>query len=325
MIEEDFKKIIEVDESGKLRHRENTKLEFKANYNKGDLIMYSKTMAAFANKKGGYIIFGISDNPRKANGMTNDNFDNIDNKDISEVLNGHFSPEIEFETYSFSCNDKKFGIFEVSESNNKPIVCTKTDGKKDNKPIISEGDIFYRYSARSERIKYPDLKSIFDNNIKLERLKWMEHIEKIATIGPRNVKMLDLIRGEIVLDDDRSIVLDKELLKNIKFVEEGKFVEKDGAPTLKLIGEIQNGELICPKINLEDDYYTAKELFQELGLEFATIYMRRLVLEFNLNKQDGFMETKKGNKYYSIQCLEYLRNKNLTNEKVKSLYKKHKQ
>ena len=45
--------------------------------------------------------------------------------------------------------------------------------KKDNKPIISEGDIFYRYSARSERIKYPDLKSIFDNNIKLERLKWM--------------------------------------------------------------------------------------------------------------------------------------------------------
>ena len=30
---------------------ENTKLEFKANYNKNDLITYSKTMVAFANKK----------------------------------------------------------------------------------------------------------------------------------------------------------------------------------------------------------------------------------------------------------------------------------
>jgi hypothetical protein len=28
MVEEDFIKIIEVDESGKLKHRENTKLEF---------------------------------------------------------------------------------------------------------------------------------------------------------------------------------------------------------------------------------------------------------------------------------------------------------
>jgi uncharacterized ATP-binding protein UU034 len=324
MAEEDFIKIIEVDESGKLKHRENTKLEFKANYNKNDLITYSKTMAAFANKKGGYIVFGISDNPRKANGMTNDNFENIDNKDISEVLNSHFSPEIEFETYSFSYNGKKFGIFKVSESNNKPIVCIKTDGKKDNKPITSEGDIFYRYSARSERIKYPDLKSIFDNNIELERLKWMEHIEKIATIGPRNVKMLDLIRGKVVLDSDRSIVLDKELLKNIKFVEEGKFVEKDGAPTLKLVGEIQNGELICPKINLEDDYYTAKDLFQELDLNFAPIYMQPLVREFGLDKQNGFMETKKGNKYYSIKCLEYLRNKKLTNGDIKLLCKKYK-
>ena len=51
MTEEDFKKIIEVDENEKLKHRENTKLEFKANYNRGDLIMYSKTMTAFANKK----------------------------------------------------------------------------------------------------------------------------------------------------------------------------------------------------------------------------------------------------------------------------------
>ena len=41
--------------------------------------------------------------------------------------------------------------------------------------------------------------------------------------------MIDLIRGKVVLDGDRSIVLDKKLLKNIKFVEEGKFVEKDGA------------------------------------------------------------------------------------------------
>lgn len=324
MNEQNFQELIEADDSNRLKHRENTKLEFKANYNKNDLILYAKTMAAFANRRGGYIVFGVGDNPRKADGMSNNNFDSIDNKDISQILNTHFSPAIEYEVHSFIDNDKKFGIFEIYESENKPIVCIKTEGKKENKPIVSEGDIFYRYSGRSERIKYPDLKTILDDNIKIERQKWMEHIEKIATIGVKNVKMLDLVRGEVLLDNGKNIVVDKELLRNIKFVEEGKFVEKDGAPALRLIGEIQNGELVYPRINLEDDYNTAKELFGKLDLKFAPIYMTPLVLEYRLDKQEGFMAQKNNIKYYSCICLEFLKSQNLTNEKVKELYKKHK-
>lgn len=65
----------------------------------------------------------------------------------------------------------------------------------------------------------------------------MKHIEKIGTIGPQNIHLLDTYKGELHTGNGK-ILLDKELLDKIKFIKEGHFVEKEGAPTLKLIGEI---------------------------------------------------------------------------------------
>jgi hypothetical protein len=68
-------------------------------------------------------------------------------------------------------------------------------------------------------------------------LLWLQHITKISTIGPKNVQLLDTYKGEITTGEGR-ILIDKNILDKLKFVQEGKFVEKDGAPTLKLVGEI---------------------------------------------------------------------------------------
>lgn len=54
-------------------------------------------MAAFANARGGYIIFGIIDNPRLAlglNGAARDSFDNLDQARLTAGLNDIFSPEL---------------------------------------------------------------------------------------------------------------------------------------------------------------------------------------------------------------------------------------
>lgn len=55
--------IMQVNESGFIRRRESSTLEFKANFNRAQLPSYAKTMAAFANNRGGIIAFGITDNP----------------------------------------------------------------------------------------------------------------------------------------------------------------------------------------------------------------------------------------------------------------------
>ena len=61
--------------SGTLRSRESNTVEFKQSFNKGNTPAYAKTMAAYANNSGGYIIFGIMDAPRNIIGLKNDNFD----------------------------------------------------------------------------------------------------------------------------------------------------------------------------------------------------------------------------------------------------------
>ncbi|MDO5713660.1 MAG: hypothetical protein Q4Q07_04435 [Tissierellia bacterium] len=66
----------------------------------------------------------------------------------------------------------------------------------------------------------------------------MDLIQKTGKIGVKNAVLLDLESGYLN-SQNTNIVLDKELINQIKFVKEGHFTETGGNPTLKLIGEIE--------------------------------------------------------------------------------------
>ena len=76
--------------AGTLKSRESNTVEFKESFNKGNTPKYAKTMAAYANNRGGYIIFGVKDNPRKIVGLKNDNFENMSQEQLSEAINSMF-------------------------------------------------------------------------------------------------------------------------------------------------------------------------------------------------------------------------------------------
>jgi len=322
MTEEQFRKITETKSDGRLKHRESKKIEFKANFNIGSMNYYSKTFASFVNSSGGIIIFGIKDKPREPIGMSNENFEKIDPEQITNFLNTHYSPEIIWEMYSFTVDTKKYGVFIIEESNNKPIMCTKETKKQ----VTKEGDIYYRYSGRSEKIKYADLKNIFDINREIEQKKWMEHIESIAKIGPQNIALIDILRGNIQNTQDKQIIIDKELLKQINFIQEGKFVEKDGAPALKLIGSVEGVETYTPNINLDDDYYTTKELGEKLNLlsnKGSTSYLTAVIWKYDIQSNSSYYQHKKHQKLYSKLCYEFLKLKSTTLEEAKKIHKEY--
>ncbi len=319
---ESFQEIITIKEDGRMKHRESKKLEFKANFNFGSMHEYSKTFAAFANSAGGVIVFGVKDSPRNPSGMSNDNLLEVDPERITNYLNEHFSPEMEWEMFDFEVDGNTFGVVLINESRHKPVVCKKeTRGQK-----ARESDIFYRYSGRSERIKFPELQNLLEENRQIERRKWMEHIQNIAKIGPQNIMLMDIMRGEIPNENNTKIIVDKELLKEIKFIQEGRFVERDGAPALKLIGSVEGAEAVAPNFNLDDDFYSTKELGDKLGLlsdRGSTSYMTTVIRKYNIQDDTRYYQHKGNQKLYSKLAYDFLASKNLSLEDAKEISREY--
>ena len=315
-----LKEYLQTKDDGSLYHRESHLLEFKENFQFKLMSKYLKTIAAFANNKGGVIIFGVTDSPRKLKGMSNDTFNKIDSGKITEFLNEYFSPEIHWQMKDFKIASKTFGVLIIHEAFNKPVISKKSAGK------VHEGEIYYRYRGRSEKIRFPELQQIFNEREEREKKLWMEHIERIAKIGPQNISFIDLIRGEIPRKNGQNIVIDKQLLNSLKYVKEYESVEKEGAEALKIIGKIKGIETVIPDFNLEKDFYTTKELGEKLGWlseKESAYFVAKMIGFHKLKEKPEYCQHKKNIYYYTPKCLDYFKDKNMTLKEVKKFLKEN--
>ena len=150
---------VDADNDQLIISRESTTLEFKESFGWASLAKYAKTMAAFSNTQGGYIVFGVKNRPHTPVGLDGKKleiFDSIDPERLTNGLNETFSPEIHWEHAFYDFDNKKFGVIYTYPSVNKPVVCIKTEGE------LSESDIYYRYRGRSQKIKYPELRKLIE-------------------------------------------------------------------------------------------------------------------------------------------------------------------
>lgn len=216
--------------------RESSSLEFKESFGWASLPKYLKTSAAYANAKGGYIVFGIANKPHRLCGLSGSNlklFEDIDPEKMSGNFNEHFAPEIDWTIQEYELQGKIFGLLYIHEAKDKPVVCTKDAGKE-----LKESDIYYRYRGRSERIKYPELRAILEAKRETEQRLWMQHLENIARIGVREAGIFDLHTGSVT-GSGGSFLIDESLLSQLSFIKEGEFSEVKGKPALKLIGHVE--------------------------------------------------------------------------------------
>ena len=260
----EIKDLLTTREDGTVYHRESQTLEFKESYNFAGLAEYFRDFAAFANNKGGYLIFGVKDRPRRElvglSDKSQEQFDKLDPEKITGFLLEDFSGNISWEHDVIKIDEKSFGIFKVEESVEKPIIC-----KKDEKDIIKNGEIYFRYGGRTQKIQYSELETIINHRIEKSTSLWMDLISKIAKSGPQNAAILDLEKGPIEKNNSQILVIDDELVKSIKWIKEGSFDEKQGAPALKLVGQVQPIDKVevikKEKIDRLKDYpLSAKEL-----------------------------------------------------------------
>lgn len=255
----------DLNERGYLRKHESSDLEYKENFHRGDdTLKYIKTLVGMANNKGGQIVFGVKNSPHIPVGMTNTKFSELDPADLEELILQFFSPTIEWTMDTVIHDGKTYGILTVKENDIKPVVCCRS---KSN--LLREGAVYYRYRGETREIGYPELRKLLDDEKKKELALWMSHIQKIAAIGPANVEMLDIYKGEMTVND-RKVLIDKDLIGKIKFVREGHFVEsnEEGAPALKLVGDVEGVDLNTVQAFNPNDVYVllTSQLREELGV-----------------------------------------------------------
>ncbi|UOQ71459.1 ATP-binding protein [Hymenobacter cellulosilyticus] len=220
-----------LNQQGRLIRRESVTTEFKREFDwasKESRSKYAKSMAAFANNRGGCLVFGIKNAPHEVVGISN--FMAIDDAVITTFLNELFTPYIEFERTEHEVDGKTIGIIWVKENQTKPVVCIKDSA------VTFGSDIYFRYGAKSEKIKAGDLVNIINQVREDETRKWRNIFEKCATIGVDNIGFLNKKTGEIK-SNANTFILDEALLNQIQIVD--KYSEKtEGSPALRIIGEI---------------------------------------------------------------------------------------
>ncbi len=222
----------------RIKTRESSTKEFKESFHWRQLGRYARTMAAFANAEGGYIVFGIKDSPRVLVGLDGfaiESFDNLDKAKLTQQLNELFAPEIRWDSSLLSYQSKSLGFFYVYESEDKPVVARKNHDSAG----IQESDILYRYIARTERIKFAELKRLMEESRKREQRLLLKQFEELISAGASNTAILDFRTATIIGSSGQKVLIDETLLDKIAFIKEGEFSEVSGRPTLKLLGELQ--------------------------------------------------------------------------------------
>lgn len=217
--------------------KEGVSIEYKAIFESFKIWKYAKSIPAFANHLGGYLIFGIKDKPHELIGMNKESqkgFNKLDPQNLYLMLSKHFNPEIHCEMYIHESDGKSFGIIYTYENTQKPVLCRASHNNENNTgTFFDEGDIYYRYSGSSTKIKYPELLAIIQDERNKIHEQWMRTLGHITSAGLEKVSVLDL-ESKALISDGAPVYIDEELASQLSFVNEGHFVDNGGSPTLVL-------------------------------------------------------------------------------------------
>ena len=139
------------------------------------------------------------------------------------------------------------------------MITRKDEGRNQT---LKNGEIYYRYGGRTQKIQAAELEAIVNKRIEQANKDWINLVQKIGPRGPS---------GEIILNtadqvaDDGQFVVDRELATKLKLVKEGYFDERQGAVDRKLVGDVVPVDTVevekVVKENFFDQYpFSTKEL-----------------------------------------------------------------
>lgn len=185
----------------------------------------------------------MKDRPREVVGTDILKWEATDPTTISEFLNQSLGVEIEWEAHPVQVRGLNVIVLYIREARRKPVIAAQS-----HKSYLVEGEIYYRYRGRTQRIRYADLQNLLDEQRRDDQAAWLRVFRQIAKTGIENTALIDLATGN-GLGPGSKFYIDQASLSNLKFIREGHFTENGGAPALRLVGDaaVVPGAMIQPE------------------------------------------------------------------------------
>lgn len=223
----------QVGASWTLRLGETDKAECKLNFRLAPLDRFAgviKTIAGFANNKGGYVLFGVRDETLVAEGLQGRVFGDTDPAEINRALVASLDPVPHVTKMTLAIGGAEIGVLYVEPHDHAPVVALRTISN-----VVSEGAIYYRYVGETRLIKPGELRQIIAMR---EQRAVAEFSQRMMRVAGGTEATLNLDTGAVT-GKAGAFVIDRELLPTLQFIREGDFSETKGAPALRLVGDVE--------------------------------------------------------------------------------------
>lgn len=143
--------------------QESAFVEFKGTYEANSVGVYIKTLSAMLNSgHHGGICFGVTDG-----GIITGISKQMREEPFHRGVKAYFEPFYEVQIEEERVASKKVTCVKTVSSPRLPIICRKTksgrpDARREEKTILEEGAIYYRYGSSTEKIRYAELRNLLD-------------------------------------------------------------------------------------------------------------------------------------------------------------------
>jgi hypothetical protein len=285
--EEIEKRLDVIERSGTLRvrARESTDLEFKLELNENVFKKCLKTIAAFSNKNGGIIVFGVRDKPRNLDGL-NGNF--LDEGVQSSLIAAHLAPIPQTYFQVEEIAGKEIGILTVYPLAKKPcIACKDLSGGQGEKQILKQGVIYARRRGQTDPISSNEFVQLLSERDDSIRSEIFDFLKRGRSVGFERA----IIADAAVSDQGEQLAtyfLPAEAAKNLNVIDRARIVSDGAAPAYEIQGNI---ELTVPSENDPREPLLPKRSAEEIAgrirevtlvdLPFTYIHLRKIADHLN--------------------------------------------
>lgn len=214
-----------------LRGVETDEVECKLTFQRPGNDRLLRAVAALANNRGGYVLFGVEDHTGLLKGLKDDRFSNNDPSKFAQAFKSAMEPCPRFELGEVALNGVTMGAVYVHAELDGPVIATRDEDS------FKAGVVYYRYPGESRAIHPADFRRMLAARDQRARHEAANLAKKVIELGG-DAAVLDLKNGRI---DNRAgpIYMSPDLLSKLHLVREGKFVQKEGAATLRLVGDVE--------------------------------------------------------------------------------------